>query len=101
MRFVSKSINLLVVLRAGLPAQPLTGTPALATVSVRFKDGVADVPEGELTTEVKRAFIKNPLPGLQLLKIRLMDQLNKYIKEHPRKSEGFFSMGGKKRNDKI
>jgi hypothetical protein len=49
MRFISKSTNLLVVLRPGLSAQPLTGTPAKPTVSVRFKEGVADVPDGELT----------------------------------------------------
>ena len=49
MKFVSKSSNLLVVLRPGLSAQPLTGTPAKPTVSVRFKDGVAEVPDGELT----------------------------------------------------
>ena len=48
MRFISKSSNLLVVLRPGLSAQPLTGTPAKPTISVRFKDGVADVPDGEL-----------------------------------------------------
>ena len=49
MKFVSKSVNLLIVLSPGLSAQPLTGTPAKPTVSVRFKDGVADVPDGKLT----------------------------------------------------
>lgn len=49
MKFVSKSTNLLVVLRPGLSAQPLTGTPARPTVSVRFKDGVAEVPDGKMT----------------------------------------------------
>lgn len=49
MKFVSKSSNLLIVLRAGLSAQPITGTPAKPTVSVRFKDGIAEVPDGELT----------------------------------------------------
>jgi len=48
MRFVSKNANLLIVLRPGLSSQPLTGTPARSMLSVRFKDGVADVPEGEL-----------------------------------------------------
>ena len=48
-RFVSKSSNLLIVLRAGIPAQPITGTPAKPTLSVRFKDGIADVPDGELS----------------------------------------------------
>src|SRR3990167_3643152 len=50
MRFISKSSNLMVVLSPGIQAQPLTGTPARPTVSVRFKDGIADVPDGELTT---------------------------------------------------
>ena len=48
MKFISKSSNLLIVLRPGLQAQPLTGTPAKATISVRFKDGVADVQNQEL-----------------------------------------------------
>lgn len=48
MKFVSKSSNLLIVLRPGLSAQPITGTPAKPTVSVRFKDGVADVQSEEL-----------------------------------------------------
>ena len=48
MKFISKSSNLLIVLRAGLSAQPITGTPAKPTVSVRFKDGVADVQQQEL-----------------------------------------------------
>jgi hypothetical protein len=48
MKFISKSSNLLIVLRPGLSAQPITGTPAKPTVSVRFKDGVADVQSDEL-----------------------------------------------------
>jgi len=48
MKFISKSSNLLIVLRPGFSAQPLTGTPAKPTVSVRFKDGVADVQQEEL-----------------------------------------------------
>ena len=48
MKFISKSSNLLIVLRAGLSPQPLTGTPARPTVSVRFKDGVAEVQQQEL-----------------------------------------------------
>lgn len=43
MKFISKSSNLLIVLRPGMSAQPLTGAPAVPTVSVRFKDGMADV----------------------------------------------------------
>lgn len=48
MRFVSRNANLLVVLKPGLPAQPVSGLPARPTISVRFKDGIADVPEGEI-----------------------------------------------------
>lgn len=48
MKFISKSSNLLIVLRPGMSAQPLTGTPAKPTVSVRFKDGMADVQQEEL-----------------------------------------------------
>lgn len=48
MKFISKSSNLLVVLRPGMSAQPLTGTPAVPTLSVRFKDGVADVEQQEM-----------------------------------------------------
>src|ERR1035437_1342082 len=48
MKFVSKSANLLIVLRAVLSAQPITGTPARETISVRFQDGVAEVHQQEL-----------------------------------------------------
>ena len=48
MKFISKSTNLLIVLRPGLSAQPITGTPAKPTISVRFKDGIADVQQEEL-----------------------------------------------------
>lgn len=54
MKFISKSSNLLVILRPGLSAQPLTGTPARPAISVRFKDGVAEVPDGELTEMMLR-----------------------------------------------
>lgn len=48
MKFISKSANLLIVLRPGLQAQPLTGSPAKPTISVRFKDGIAEVHQQEL-----------------------------------------------------
>jgi hypothetical protein len=48
MKFISKSSNLMIVLRPGMSAQPLTGTPAVPTLSVRFKDGVAEVEQPEL-----------------------------------------------------
>ena len=48
MKFISKSANLNIILRPGMQAQPLTGTPAKATIFVRFKDGIADVEDEEL-----------------------------------------------------
>lgn len=48
MKFISKSANLHVILKPGLPAQPITGTPATATVSVRFQGGIANVGQEEL-----------------------------------------------------
>lgn len=52
MRFISKTANLHVILRPGLSAQPLTGTPAVPTISVRFQDGVADVRDGDLAEKM-------------------------------------------------
>lgn len=48
MKFISKSANLHIILRPGLQAQPLTGSPAVATISVRFQDGVANVEQENL-----------------------------------------------------
>lgn len=48
MRFVSKTNNLCIILRPGLQAQPLTGTPAVPTIYVRFHDGIADVLDEKL-----------------------------------------------------
>lgn len=48
MKFISKSSNLLIVLRSGIQAQPITGAPATPTISVRFKDGMADVQQEEI-----------------------------------------------------
>jgi len=53
MKFISKSSNLLVILRPGLSAQPLTGTPAKPSVSVRFEDGVAEVQQEDLIKMMK------------------------------------------------
>jgi len=44
-KFVSKSQNLCVVLKAGLPANPLAGAPAIPGLSVRFQDGMVLVDE--------------------------------------------------------
>lgn len=48
MKFISKNSNLNIVLRPGMSAQPLTGTPAIPTLFVRFKDGMASVEQEEL-----------------------------------------------------
>lgn len=42
MKFVSKSSNLLIVLRPGIPGNHLTGTQPQPMVSARFKDGMFD-----------------------------------------------------------
>lgn len=47
-KFVSKSSNLLVVLRPGIPGNILTGTHAVSGLSVRFRDGFADVKDEEI-----------------------------------------------------
>lgn len=48
MKFVSKSTNLHIILKPGLPAQALTGTPAVPTISVRFIDGIVDVTDEKM-----------------------------------------------------
>lgn len=40
--------NLRIILRPGIQAQPLTGSPAVPTLYVQFKEGVADVHDEEL-----------------------------------------------------
>jgi len=48
MKFISKSANLHIILKPGIPAQPITGTPPVPTLSVRFQDGIVDVKDAEL-----------------------------------------------------
>jgi hypothetical protein len=52
-KFISRSSNLLVVLKPGIPAQPITGTPPVPTVSVRFEDGMANVEDNSLVELMK------------------------------------------------
>lgn len=47
-KFVSKNSNLHIILRPGIPAQPITGTPATPTLSVRFQDGQAEIRDDSL-----------------------------------------------------
>lgn len=43
----------MLVLRPGIPAQPITGTPAVPTLSVRFQDGVVDIHDIELVEKMR------------------------------------------------
>lgn len=47
MKFVSKNQNLRIVLRQGLPAEPLTGRVAVPGVYVKFERGLVDVNDQE------------------------------------------------------
>lgn len=47
-KFISKSANLNIILRQGLPAQPLIGVPAKAALSVRFQNGMVTVDDQDL-----------------------------------------------------
>ncbi len=53
MKFISKSSNLYIVLRPGMQAQPLTGTPAVPTLGARFQNGIIDV-QDEAQVEMMR-----------------------------------------------
>lgn len=48
MKFISKSANLNIIIRPGLPAQPLSGLLAKPAISVRFQNGLANVEDDEL-----------------------------------------------------
>lgn len=52
MKFVSKNSNLLVVISPGIPAQPLSGTPAKSGIYVKFQDGIADVKDEEIAKKM-------------------------------------------------
>lgn len=43
MRFISKNSNLRLILKPGLPAEPLTGRPSDPGISVKFQDGLLEV----------------------------------------------------------
>lgn len=48
MRFVSKSANLMLVLKQGFPGNHLTGTAPISGVYIKFQNGVVDVKEESL-----------------------------------------------------
>lgn len=47
MRFVSKNSNLMIVLSPGIPAQPLSGTPAKPGLYIKFKGGICEIKDEE------------------------------------------------------
>ena len=48
MKFISKNSNLRIILKPGLPAQPVLGIPAQWSVSVKFQDGIAEVKDQKI-----------------------------------------------------
>jgi len=57
MKFISKFSNYTVVLRPGIPSEPLTGRGAIAGLSVRFQDNEASVKED---TEIYDLLLEHP-----------------------------------------
>jgi hypothetical protein len=53
MKFVSKNSNLLIVLAPGIPAQPLSGTPAKSGLYIKFKNGIAEVKDEDIIAKMK------------------------------------------------
>lgn len=54
MKFVSKMSNLRIILKPGIQAQPITGTPAVPTLYVQFRDGLANVDDPDLIERMER-----------------------------------------------
>jgi hypothetical protein len=54
MKFISKNSNLHIILRPGQQAQPITGTPAIPALSVRFQQGQADIQDESLIEMMMR-----------------------------------------------
>ncbi len=54
MKFISKNSNLNIILRPGQQAQPITGTPAVSALSVRFQNGLADIHEENMVEMMLR-----------------------------------------------
>ncbi len=52
-KFISKCANLHIIIKPGIPAQPITGAHATPTISVKFQDGVANVEDEELIVKMK------------------------------------------------
>lgn len=54
MKFVSKASNLRIILRPGIQSNHLTGTEAIPTLYVQFREGMANVEDEELITRMER-----------------------------------------------
>ncbi len=54
MKFISKNSNLNIILRPGQQAQPITGTPAISALSVRFQNGMVEIHDEELVAMMLR-----------------------------------------------
>lgn len=52
MRFISKNSNLRIILRPGLPANPLSGQLAIPTIYVKFLNGVAEVKDQDMVEKM-------------------------------------------------
>lgn len=55
MKFISKSSNYMIVLKAGVSGNSLTGEPMKPGLSVRFRDGVAEVKDEDMITRMKNS----------------------------------------------
>jgi len=53
MKFFSKNSNLRIVLKHGIPAEPITGRSAVPGVYVRFEDGMVNVHDEEMIKSLK------------------------------------------------
>lgn len=54
MKFISKNSNLHIILQAGQPANPITQTPPVPALSVRFQNGQADIQDEAIVDKMMR-----------------------------------------------
>lgn len=53
MKFVSKNANLRIVLKHGIPAEPITGRNAIPSVSIKFENGIVNINDEETMKMMK------------------------------------------------
>lgn len=53
MKFISKNINLRVVLSHGIPSEPITGRQAVPGLYVKFEDGIANINDEGMIEKMK------------------------------------------------